>query len=89
MTKKSPLAKRQRRIDKSLRSASLQCLRGCGKGKPGDRFCTKCGDGLPLSVVKAAEPQLPAHLLHMADSSDPAEREMAWKAQYDLILKKG
>lgn len=89
MSKKNPLAKRQQRINKSLRSASLRCLRGCGKGKPGDRFCTKCGDGLPVSVVKAAEPQLPYHLRHMVNSPDPAEREMAWKAQYDLIFKKG
>ncbi|MCH5677931.1 ribosomal protein S18 [Streptomyces gilvus] len=73
------VAKRQRLITKAIKNALLRCVNGCGKGKPGDRFCTDCGTALPIAggaVAKnEAAPSVPAPaFLAKSVSETPSER---------------
>ncbi|MGV9243604.1 hypothetical protein [Streptomyces sp. NPDC003710] len=89
------VAKRQRAINKAVKSAMRHCVNGCGKGKPGANFCTECGTALPIaagSVAKSAPVPAPTPVTdplwfgHSADNDpDPAVREAAWRQAYDRL----
>jgi hypothetical protein len=73
---KRTVAKANRAILKTIRIAQRECVKGCGRGKAGDRYCTDCGTALPLatgSVTKSAPTPMaaPAFLAKSAPPTDP------------------
>jgi ribosomal protein L32 len=73
------VAKRQRLVTKAVKDAMRRCVNGCGKGKPGHRFCTDCGTALPIfggAVAKnEAAPSVPTPaFLAKSVSETPSER---------------
>lgn len=73
-----------------MKKSRIRCAHGCAKSRTGALFCTGCGTPFPGTVSKMVERMMPlpqwSDLLH---SSDPGEREMAWKAIHAPTLTKG
>jgi hypothetical protein len=75
-------------VQKAQRRALLTCPKGCGRGKPGANFCTECGTALPVATQKSRVPQ-PTTLWDLyRTSTDPTEREFAWKQTYGPMIRK-
>lgn len=64
-----------------------RCVKGCGKGRKGAKFCTRCGSAMPGTVVKAAMPPRVMPASFYAEP-DPAAREMIWKATFGPMISK-